>query len=34
MKRELIQEFEEEIGYKFENVDLLVTALTHSSYSN
>ena len=25
---------EEKIGYKFENKDLLTTALTHSSYSN
>ena len=34
MKREKILEFEEKIGYQFANPDLLVTALTHSSYSN
>ena len=34
MKREKILEFEKRIGYEFENQDLLVTALTHSSYSN
>lgn len=34
MKQEKIMEFEEKIGYQFENPDLLVTALTHSSYSN
>lgn len=34
MKQEKIIEFEEKIGYTFENPDLLVTALTHSSYSN
>lgn len=34
MKQEKILEFEKRIGYQFENPDLLVTALTHSSYSN
>jgi len=34
MKQEKILEFEEKAGYKFQQVDLLVTALTHSSYSN
>lgn len=34
MKREKIIEFEERIGYRFQNSELLVTALTHSSYSN
>lgn len=29
-----LAEFEEIIGYKFNNVQLLKTALTHSSYSN
>ena len=27
-------ELEKKIGYKFENFDLLVNALTHSSYAN
>ena len=26
--------FEERIGYRYNNIDLLVTALTHSSYAN
>lgn len=34
MSNDKILSFEEKIGYKFENVDLLITALTHSSYSN
>lgn len=34
MKQEKIIEFEKRIGYQFANPDLLVTALTHSSYSN
>ncbi len=34
MSNDKILGFEEKIGYKFENVDLLITALTHSSYSN
>ena len=34
MKQEKILEFEQRIGYQFANPDLLVTALTHSSYSN
>ena len=32
--RELQQEFEQKIGYSFENVKLLEQALTHSSYAN
>ena len=27
-------ELEQRIGYKFENFDLLVKAMTHSSYAN
>ena len=27
-------ELEQRIGYKFENIDLLVKAMTHSSYAN
>ena len=34
MRQEKIIEFEDRIGYKFQNPDLLVKALTHSSYSN
>ncbi len=34
MKRELLPEFEKRIGYDFKNVDLLIMALTHSSYYN
>ncbi len=34
MKREKILEFENLIGYHFNNPDLLVTAFTHSSYAN
>lgn len=34
MRQETILKFEEKIGYKFEQPDLLITALTHSSYSN
>ena len=34
MKQDIIIEFEERIGYRFDNPDLLATALTHSSYSN
>lgn len=34
MKQETIAEFEKEAGYTFQNKKLLVTALTHSSYSN
>ena len=30
----LPQEFEEKIGYHFENEKLLLQALTHSSYAN
>lgn len=26
--------FEEKIGYRYNNIDLLITALTHSSYAN
>lgn len=29
-----IEELEEKIGYKFKNREILITALTHSSYSN
>ena len=32
--RKLQQEFEQKIGYSFENVKLLEQALTHSSYAN
>ncbi len=34
MNQKKILEFEEKIGYTFADPDLLVTALTHSSYSN
>lgn len=34
MKQEKILEFEEKAGYTFSQPDLLVTAFTHSSYSN
>lgn len=34
MKQEKRMEFEKRIGYSFKNPELLVTALTHSSYSN
>ena len=34
MKQEKRMEFEKKIGYSFKNPELLVTALTHSSYSN
>lgn len=34
MRQEKILEFEERIGYRFADPDLLVTALTHSSFSN
>ena len=34
MKKEKILEFEKKIGYEFAEPDLLVIALTHSSYSN
>lgn len=34
MKQEKILQFEKIIGYQFADPDLLVTALTHSSYSN
>lgn len=34
MRQNIILEFEEKAGYKFKDKDLLVTALTHSSYSN
>lgn len=34
MNQNKIIEFEKRIGYQFANPDLLVTALTHSSYSN
>ena len=30
----LQKEFEEKIGYQFQNVELLQQALTHSSYAN
>ena len=29
-----MEKFEEKIGYKFKNIDLLKTAFTHSSYAN
>ncbi|MCR3759329.1 ribonuclease III [Clostridium felsineum] len=35
MKEEkLVEELEEKLGIKFENKDLLITAVTHSSYAN
>lgn len=34
MKKEKIIEFEKKIKYQFEHPELLITALTHSSYSN
>lgn len=34
MKQEKIIEFEKKIGHQFADPELLVTALTHSSYSN
>ncbi|MBR1741062.1 MAG: ribonuclease III [Lachnospiraceae bacterium] len=34
MKQEKIMEFEKKIGYQFADPELLVTALTHSSFSN
>lgn len=34
MDQAMIKAFEERIGYTFSNPELLVTALTHSSYSN
>lgn len=34
MKQEMIEEFEREVGYSFQDKTLLTTALTHSSYSN
>ena len=29
-----LDEFEKKIGYRFKNRNLLITALTHSSYAN
>ena len=34
MKQEMIEAFEREVGYTFQDKGLLTTALTHSSYSN
>lgn len=34
MNQEMIKAFEDKIGYTFSHPDLLVKALTHSSYSN
>ena len=34
MKKESLLEFEKKIGYHFQNINRLETALTHSSYSN
>ena len=34
MNQEKRMEFEKRIGYSFKDPELLVTALTHSSYSN
>lgn len=34
MKQEKLVEFQKKTGYEFKNIDLLITALTHSSYSN
>jgi len=33
-KEERIEQFEKKIGYAFKNPEILITALTHSSYSN
>lgn len=34
MQNKNLQELEEDLGYRFKNISLLKTALTHSSYSN
>lgn len=34
LKQEMIRELEEKIGYQFQKKELLVQALTHSSFSN
>ncbi len=34
MREDIIKEFEDKIGYTFENKQNLITALTHSSYAN
>ena len=34
MKAKMMEEFEKEVGYIFQDKTLLATALTHSSYSN
>ena len=34
MSKEIIDEFQNVIKYKFKNVNLLLEALTHSSYAN
>lgn len=34
MRQEMIDEFEGQVGYTFHDKKLLITALTHSSYSN
>ena len=34
MKKEMIAAFEQEVGYVFQDKNLISTALTHSSYSN
>ena len=34
MNLELFSQLEEKIGYKFKNRELLLHAMTHSSYSN
>lgn len=33
-QKELVERLEEEIGYKFKNPELLLEAVTHSSYTN
>ena len=34
LPEEKMRNFEEKIGYQFQNHNLLITALTHSSYAN
>ena len=34
IKEQYMEKLEQKIGYRFRNRELLVTALTHSSYAN